>query len=168
MTIRLRSALLGLLQLVLVASVGQKLLMDRNRLPRAWARTVPVDPVTPFRGRYVQLKLIVDTSARFPALGASVHWVRLFVDGDRLVARLSSESEGVPIDRIQADGTPLVSLREPVAFFIPEHAQDPSRRATGEELWVEVSVPAHGPPRPLRLGVKQAGGQITPLVLEAE
>ena len=162
MTMRLRSALLGLLQLLLVASLGQKLLMDRDRLPRAWVRTVPVDPATPFRGRYVQLRLIVDTSARFPALGDSVHWVRLFVDSDRLVARLAPESQGLPIERIQVEGTAQVALREPVAFFIPEHARDPSRRATGEELWVEVSVPVHGPPRPLRLGTRSPGSESTP------
>ncbi len=30
-------------------------------------------------------------------------------------------------------------LSEPVAFFIPEHAPDPSRRDPGEELWGEVT-----------------------------
>ena len=52
----------------------------------------------------------------------------------------------------------------PVAFFIPEHVPDPSRRPPGEELWVEVSLPAAGPPRPVRLGVKK-DGVIKPLDL---
>ncbi len=51
---------------------------------------------------------------------------------------------------------------EPVAFFIPEHVPDPSRRPVGEELWVEVSIPKSGPPRPIRLGVKK-DGVLTPL-----
>jgi hypothetical protein len=55
-------------------------------------------------------------------------------------------------------------VTEPVAFFIPEHVSDPSRRPPGEELWVEVSVPAKGPPRPIRLGVKK-DGVLTPLEL---
>ena len=52
----------------------------------------------------------------------------------------------------------------PVAYFIPEHAQDPSRRAPGEELWVEATLPPKGPPRPIRLGVKK-DGVLTPLDL---
>jgi hypothetical protein len=58
-----------------------------------------------------------------------------------------------------------ISANEPVAFFIPEHVPDPSRRPPGEELWVEVSVPAQGPPRPIRLGVKK-DGVLTPLDLD--
>jgi hypothetical protein len=55
-------------------------------------------------------------------------------------------------------------LALPVAFFIPEHVLDPSRRPAGEELWVEVTVPGKGPPRPIRLGVKKDGA-LTPLDL---
>lgn len=51
-----------------------------------------------------------------------------------------------------------------VVFFIPEHVPDPSRRAPGEELWVEVSVPRKGLPRPIRLGVRK-DGVLTPLDL---
>ena len=53
-------------------------------------------------------------------------------------------------------------LLDPVAFFIPEHIPDPSFRPKGEELWVEVSVPKKGPPRPIRLGVKK-DNVLTPL-----
>jgi hypothetical protein len=52
-----------------------------------------------------------------------------------------------------------------VAFFIPEHIPDPSRRTQGEELWVEVTIPKTGPPRPIRLGVKKGDGPIVPLEL---
>jgi hypothetical protein len=55
--------------------------------------------------------------------------------------------------------------QEPAVFFIPEHVPDPSRRPPGEELWVEVSLPNSGPPRPVRLGVKK-NGVLTPLDLE--
>lgn len=55
-------------------------------------------------------------------------------------------------------------LKMPVAYFIPADAADPSRRAAGEELWVEVSIPRQGPPRPIRLGVK-SGETLTPLDL---
>jgi hypothetical protein len=53
----------------------------------------------------------------------------------------------------------------PVAFFIPEHAADPSRRPAGEELWAEVTVPKKGSARPIRLGVKK-NGVLTPLALD--
>lgn len=52
----------------------------------------------------------------------------------------------------------------PLAFYIPEHIPDPSRRQPGEELWVEVSIPGKGPLRPVRLGVKK-DGLLTPLEL---
>jgi hypothetical protein len=51
----------------------------------------------------------------------------------------------------------VLVLAEPLAYFIPEHAPDPSRRAPGEELWVEVTIPRAGAPRPIRLGVKRDG-----------
>jgi hypothetical protein len=66
--------------------------------------------------------------------------------------------------RLQLRGDSDV-LRVPVAFFIPPNVPDPSLRPAGEELWVEVSLPKRGSPRPIRLGVKRNGGEITPLDL---
>ena len=57
------------------------------------------------------------------------------------------------------------ALRGAVAFFIPPNVPNPSRRAPGEELWAEVSVPKKGAPRPIRLGVKK-DGVLTPLDLQ--
>ena len=53
-------------------------------------------------------------------------------------------------------------LDQPLAFFISEHVPDPSIRPPGEELWVEVTLPRRGPPRPIRLGIKK-DGVLTPL-----
>ena len=53
-------------------------------------------------------------------------------------------------------------LKQPVAFFVSQNVPALSRAAAGEELWVEVSVPARGAPRPVRLGVKKEG-KLTPL-----
>jgi hypothetical protein len=64
---------------------------------------------------------------------------------------------------IERQGQKLAVLSKPVPFFIPEHIPDPSRRAPGEELWVEVTIPEKGPPRPIRLGVKKGSGPIVPL-----
>lgn len=63
-------------------------------------------------------------------------------------------------------GTPsegwFVRIDEPLACFIPEGVPDPSRRAEGEELWVEATLPRKGPLRPIRLAVKR-GGKLEPL-----
>lgn len=56
----------------------------------------------------------------------------------------------------------FVRLDEPLACFIPEGVPDPSRRAEGEELWVEATLPRKGPLRPIRLAVKR-GGKLEPL-----
>lgn len=147
-----RGAAVAALQCLLVLSVAAKYEFDRERLPRVWAMAIPLDPMLPVRGRYVSMRLAVDTAP------GTAQWTpaRLAAVDGRLVATPDPE------------GTVHVTsgaLAEPVAFFIPDRVPDPSRRAPGEELWVEVSVPASGLPRPIRLGVKK-DGVITPLVLQ--
>ena len=56
----------------------------------------------------------------------------------------------------------IARLRDRLAFFIPPEGPDPSRRPAGERLWVEVTLPRQGPPRPIRLGVER-DGHIEPL-----
>ena len=53
-------------------------------------------------------------------------------------------------------------LAGPLAYFIPEHAVDPSRTRPGETLWAEVTLPPTGAPRPIRLGLKR-GEAIEPV-----
>ena len=160
MTARTRGlAVLGL-QLGLVLLLGGKLLLDRVQSPRVWVRTVPVDPDDPFRGRYVQLALVMrgegfvrDSSGVLRGGRA-----RLDVRGDSLVA--VADSQGFAYIRDEYDGG--VRLSEPVAFFIPERIADPSRRPAGEQLWAEVTVPRRGPPRPIRVGIARQG-HVVPL-----
>ena len=132
--------------------------------PRAWARTLPYDPSLPIRGRYVRLRLEVPLDSTVTVDGAvALAGVRLEARDGRLQAVPdSSAASTVTIDSIQ--GSPRAALVRPVAFFIPEHVPDPSRRNAGEELWVEVTIPRRGPPRPIRLGVR-TDGAITPLDL---
>ncbi len=164
-----KGLLLALLHLLLVGSLGGKLLWDRARLPRVWVRATPYDPNLPIRGRYVRLRLEVD--ARGDTLpqptddrGSPTFWAQLQVEGDRLVALEGKPPNGHRIRLWQVGEETLWLLTEPVAFFIPEHVPDPSRRSPDEELWVEVTVPGKGPPRPIRLGVKKDGA-LTPLDL---
>jgi hypothetical protein len=44
-----------------------------------------------------------------------------------------------------------------VDFYIPEHAASPLPMKAGQELWIEVTVPPKGAPRPIQLAVKQDG-----------
>jgi hypothetical protein len=151
-----RGILVGLLQCLIVLSVAGKYAIDRERLPRVWVNATPVDPELPLRGRYVSLRLQVEMPDGFIGVYAPV---RLHVEAGRLRATPDRENGGLTVTRFQQRPW---TLTEPVAFYLPEHAADPSRRAPGEELWVEVSVPRNGPPRPLRLAVKKEG-KLTPL-----
>jgi hypothetical protein len=150
-----RGIALGALQCLLVLSIAGKYAWERERLPRVWAKTVPFDPYIPIRGRYVSLRLEV----AFPnPPGPSSYPVTLSAENGVLTAHLGSAARDVTI----LPGRTGWSLAEPVAYFIPEHAADPTHLNPGEELWVEVSVPPSGPPRPVRLGVKR-DGKLTPL-----
>lgn len=157
MNARTRGIVLAALQCALVLSVAGKYEIDRQRLPRVWVKTGPVDPSLPIRGRYLSLRLAVDG----PNDGNYLESARLVIQNERLTAAPAAPGLGVPINRFGGRGW---FLMVPVAFFLPEHAADPSRLAAGEELWVEVSVPARGAPRPLRLGIKK-DGVLTPLDL---
>ena len=150
-----RGVAVAVLQCLMVLSVAGKYALDRERLPRVWVKAAPIDPNLPVRGRYVSLRLQVEG----PPVRVQLTPARLSVVGGRLLA---TPDPGGTI-YIVPDGAQW-NLLEPVAFFIPEHVSDPSRRDPGEELWVEVSVPARGSPRPIRLGVKK-DGVLTPLEL---
>jgi len=147
------------LHVAIVSSLGAKLLVDRATRPRVWARAAPFDPNLPIRGRYVSLRLeaaVQDASIPEPT--------ELAVRDNQLVAIQSQRPRGLRAHAVHQDGHVVAVLDEPVAFFIPEHVPDPSRRAQDEELWVEVTLPRAGSPRPIRLGVKR-NGVLTPLDL---
>ncbi len=151
-----RGLLLMALQTGIVLTTGAKYLKDRANLPRAWAPVQPFDPNLPIRGRYVRLGVGIVLDG--PQGGS----VNLSVKNGQLHGAPTSENTGNSVwGRPEGDTTRLAA---PVAFFIPEHVRDPSRRAAGEELWVEVSVPVKGPPRPIRLAVKKASSfEVLPL-----
>jgi hypothetical protein len=164
-TRRQAGLLLALAHVALVGSLGVKLLVDRARLPRAWARTMPFDPSTPLRGRYVRLGVEVPLESTVAGDGAYAEpGVRLRAVADRVVGTIDS-GRRAPRLQLRREGGSLSSrLAEPVAFFIPEHVPDPSIRQPGEELWVELTLPKDALPRPIRLGVMRAG-KLVPLEL---
>ena len=155
-------------QLALVASLAAKYAMDRARLPRVWVQTAAYDPSLPIRGRYVRFRLLVSTDDVHGSpqnLGREMRDVTLNVRDGHLVANPANHPTPLHVNqRIISRGEPVTTLIEPVAFFLPEHAVDPSVRRAGDELWMEVTVPKTGPPRPVRLAIKR-GDRFTPLGL---
>ena len=161
-----KSLLLAGLHLAIVCSLFAKFALDRASRPRFWLMTAPVDPYLPVRGRYVALAVEVPLGGVPPA-GAEagqVVEVKLRPGPAGLEAIVLPGSgrrgEGRVSGLLQRSGPGSswsVRLRENLAFFLPEHGPDPSRRAAGEDLWVEVTLPARGPLRPIRLALVKNG-----------
>ena len=166
MTPLARGLLLGAAQVLIVAAVGAKFLADRANYPRLWVETAPYDPDMPIRGRYVSIALLVDADRAAPAQGPDnapdMFMGRLEARGDRLVAVRDDENGSHWIRRNRCRDRDFLKLAVPRAYFIPEHAVDPSRQPDGSALWAEVTLPPTGAPRPIRLGVKK-GESIEPI-----
>lgn len=193
MRISKTSVALLAIQLALVSSIAAKYLYQRARCPRVWTRAAVYDPNLVMRGRYLSLQLAVDgcqstlpsaLHATFPRnsdgttrpTGFTVtneslvrFRAKLKVQGNKLVAIRIPEadltSRGVNVWARAGASCDSLQIEEPVDFYIPEHATDPTPLKPGQELWVEVTVPRNGPPRPLQLALKQDGAW-TPLALQ--
>lgn len=174
-------------QLTLVSMIGVKYAWERARCPRVWTRASQYDPNLPMRGRYLSMQLEVDgcrstldsakdaqfvrdqggvpQGGRFAAAVGTYFPATLTVEKGRLlairIARTEEASKGLTV--WARPGTPCdrMTLWQPVDFYLPEHAQNPM--AAGSELWVEVTVPPAGSPRPIQLARKEANGNWMPL-----
>ncbi|MGD0842063.1 MAG: hypothetical protein ABSA32_12975 [Candidatus Acidiferrales bacterium] len=168
-----KGLIVGAIQIALVLSLGAKLLSDRITRPRGWALAQVYDPDMPIRGRYLSERL------QLPAVGfsyqppqeyvdewvANRRWAYLEVDEGqvRAYARGSGAGAWIYLHR-NADGSLVAFTEEPVAVFISETAEIPVLK-TGQELWVEVTLPTKGPPRPIRIGLK-TNGVLTPVKVD--
>jgi len=132
----------GAAKLAIVVSLGAKYAIDRGRFPRVWAQTAAYDPDLPIRGRYLSVRVRVDQTestrvrncprATWPIFGATnerLLWRRWRTSG----GISCSYPTGVSRDTMEdAQRRHSGSLTEPVDFFLPEHAIDPSRRKQGK------------------------------------
>ena len=137
------------------------------------------------RGRYLSLQLMVDgcqstlPSARqatvprnadgvpvgktfsINATGLVQFPAKLKVEGNKLVAIRIAEGDGRPGGQMVSawPGSSCDNLRldQPVDFYIAEHAASPTPVKARQELWIEVTVPPKGPPRPIQLALKDGG-----------
>lgn len=185
MRIARASIVLLLIQVALVSTVGLKYLYQRSTCPRVWTRASAYDPTLIMRGRYLSLQLTVDgcgstlpsaKNARFPrnfngtpsspnfsVSSPNTLWfqARLAVKNNKLIAiRVPESDTSASTQNVSATpGAPCDQMRlsEPVDFYVSEHADDPTRLKLGQELWIEVTVPPTGPPRPLQLALKEDG-----------
>jgi hypothetical protein len=161
----------AVIQILIVLSVGGKLLYDRATRPRVWVRTASIDPDLPIRGRYLTLNLEVHNSEpvqppdpKHPDLYSGGYYVDLAVENGQLVAHKTERPTGMTINSWtwqRNRGADISVLSSPVVFFLPEHAEAPRVGRDGE-LWAEVTVPKKGPPRPIQLAIKR-GKEWTPL-----
>ncbi|MFZ1084535.1 MAG: hypothetical protein WAN35_06195 [Terracidiphilus sp.] len=179
------SIVLLLIQLVIVSSVAAKYYYQRATCPRVWVKTAAYDPDLPMRGRYLSLQVPVDgcqstlpsafhaefprsadgstRKGRYIVRGESTVRFRakLKVEGGKLLAiripEADETSKGMEVTAIPDTSCDAMDLEEPVDFYIAEHANDPSHLQKGQELWMEVTVPPKGPPRPLQLALKDNG-----------
>lgn len=162
MTAITKGVAVAVLHVLIVLSLGGKLLYDRSHRPRVWVRTASVDPDLPIRGRYVALRLQVEAPWLNPKENDGWNSVTLEVEDQKLVARKSDANTGLSISSwgMRSLSNPAnpqpgpVFLNEGVLFFLPEHADFP-RIKQGEELWAEVTIPKKGPPRPIQLALKR-------------
>jgi len=166
-----KGVLLTAIQILIVLSLGGKLLYDRATRPRVWALCQVYDPELPIRGRYLAENLQVpaedftDFRPDTPQNQWYVNqrWAYLEVRDKKLVAKPAGSGSPIWMNlRENPDGTLFAITQEPVLIFIPDNAQIP-RLERGDQMWIEVSVPKQGPPRPIRLAVKTKDGRFTPI-----
>lgn len=179
------SVALLLIQLALVSSIVAKYLYQRVVCPRVWAHAVSYDRTLSMRGRYLGLQLTVDGcqstlpsafDVRFPRNidgttrpnGYSVaspqpvkFRANLKIQNNKLVAIRIPEADlrstGLMVEALPGSSCDALRLDTPVDFYIAEHATILTPLKPGQELWVEVTLPPQGPPRPIQLALKEDG-----------
>lgn len=180
-----KAAAVALIQVLIVCSIGAKLLYDRRTRPQAWFKTQRYDPNLPIRGRYVSLQIELQDSrspealqkkfgsemqanenqnARFNSRGMygfGTECGSIELPGGVPTAAFDENApvwncDNLSFTRWKTGSEVKLRLSEPLLFFIPDTAKDPTQLATGEELWVLATIPRKGPPRPIALGIKKA------------
>ena len=183
-TLSAASLALLIVQLALVSTIAAKYLYQRWTCPRVWTRAAAIDPLLPMRGRYLALELTVDgcqstlPSAKLATFPRDVNGAvtpgryvlrpqdvdfhaNLKVVNNTLVAvRLEGTEDSTAGEEVVgAASSPCnqMQLASSTDFFISDTAQSPLPLKPGQELWIEVTVPPKGPPRPMQLALKDNG-----------
>lgn len=175
-----KGLLVALLHVIIVSSLGAKLLYDRWHRPRIWVKVANYDPDLPIRGRYLSLNLEIPTESiaitRVPqSYGkdkdrqplyfehATPYRCDLVFRNGTLIAVGNELGEYGLWVRQRPNQPSVVVVDTGTPFFIPEHLETGAIRAA-QELWMEATIPRKGPPRPIRLAMKK-DGVLTPFTL---
>jgi hypothetical protein len=169
-----KGLLLAALQVLIVCSLGAKLLYDRSHRPRVWIKSAIYDPDLPIRGKYLALSIEVPAEGFTSSMQTynyggnsgsnevfGPNRCNLVLRGSQLIAVANENGEFWTNIRHGNDGLVAVINGE-TAYYLPEHKSGPVLHDRSEELWIEATIPRKGPPRPLRLGIKK-NGVLTPL-----
>ncbi|WP_058189063.1 hypothetical protein [Terracidiphilus gabretensis] len=175
------------IQLVFVSLIAAKYLYQRATCPRVWTRTAVYDPDLFMRGRYLSLQLRVDGCAAAKTLGehlleqpntfvtpvgvpngqiAQFEAVLAVQDNKLIARRVPDRDFSLSAEYVSwraGASCDAMTLQQPVNFYIAEHAESPLPVKQGDELWIEVTLPPKGPPRPIQLALKRQGGAWQPL-----
>lgn len=183
-TLSAASLALLVFQLALVSTIAAKYLYQRWTCPRVWTRAAAVDPQLPMRGRYLALQLTVDgcqstlpsaKDATFPRdvngavkpgpyvlrpLTIDFHANLKVVNNTLVAVRIEGTEDPTTGEEVVGTASSpcnQMQLASSTDFFIADTAQSPLPLKPGQELWIEVTVPPQGPPRPLQLALKDNG-----------
>lgn len=182
MNFRRRGIALLVIQILLVASIAGRYVYERTTRPRVWARAAQYDPNLPIRGRYLALSPEVNACALPHDAASDRGWRQEKIAHPNWEWRVKVAARDGHLvvedarDVLPRGETQTIWLRENtscdraplspgVDFFIPDTAKSPFPLKPGQELWVELTVPPAGPPRPIQLAVND-NGQWKPLRLD--
>jgi hypothetical protein len=179
---RRKAAWLIVVQCVVICTVAGKYWYERATLPRIWVRAAQVDPDSLVRGRYLMLDPLINACklprnegnhAEEEEWDYSVHpprhipgrtwewWVTTQAVNGQLAVKDVAPSrykakglslllrEGKPCDRAQ--------LQADLALYVPEKAVITWPSQNEGDVWVEVTVPKAGLPRPIQLATEVNG-----------
>jgi hypothetical protein len=170
-------------QLALVLSIAAKFAWERHSCPMVWTRTYQYDPSLPLRGRYLALTLTANACGmpvtewmpgwQWGTDGGPGHPRKLQQwrvhtvarNGELMVVSAPDDDSQNAQEASLGKGFPCEAarLQEPIDFFVSEKAKVPPLKP-GESMWVLVTVPPSGPPRPVKLAVSD-GKTFRPLQL---
>jgi hypothetical protein len=185
MKIAKTSVALLVIQLAIVGSIAGKYFYERWKCPHVWTRAAMYDPELLMRGRYLSMQLTLDgCKSTLPSAKQAIYprnidgtprgnaysingrqflsfQAEIKAEDNELVAIRLPESDGRRLGQAVTAGPGAscdnLRLQQAVNFYIAEHAASPLPVKAGQELWVEVTVPPKGPPRPIQLALKADG-----------
>ncbi|MGA2251293.1 hypothetical protein [Terracidiphilus sp.] len=181
------SVVVLVIQLVIVSLIAARYLYQRATCPRVWTRSAVYDPELIMRGRYLGLRLTVDGCGAAKTLGEhTLEQPTTFVtpvgvpnrqiaqfeaalsikDNKLIASRAPTRHFSLAAEYVSwrvGDSCDAMTLQQPVYFYIAEHATSPLPVKQGDQLWIEVTLPPKGPPRPIQLALKHQGGAWEPL-----